>query len=101
MEKSYLKNATGEKTMTKLNIDLDINLEQVKELRKELEKIRDLKKEINDLEKDGGEDNNPLDLPEPPQPSRRPRFWLNTGSEKTAFEPFNDEKVKAETSFQV
>jgi len=57
--------------MTDITIDVKVNLEDVKELRRELEKIKELQKEINndnqDEEVDGINlpDNDPLDIPDP------------------------------------
>jgi len=92
-----------------------VNLEEVKELRKELERIKELKEEIKEIQEDEDDstthptdfpdigDPNPNPFPDPQRP-KRPRFWVSVSSdgEVTEFDPFeNDEDVKAETSFQV
>lgn len=90
------------------------NLEEVKQLRKELERIKELKKE---LEKDDEEDTSPLDIPDDPFPSRRTKFWVEDADEtfgpEEEFEPHNkgtgfymkteedEENVIADTQFEI
>jgi len=87
-----------------------LNLEEVKELRKELERIKELEKEEDstthptDFPDIGDPNPNPSDPFTPEKTPKRPRFWvsLDSDGEVTEFDPFeNEDDVKAETSFQV
>jgi len=86
--------------MTDITIDVKVNLEDVKELRRELEKIKELQKEINndnqDEEVDGIDlpDNDPLDIPdpsprdpfEPDYPDRKfPKWYVRRGRDEHQF----------------
>lgn len=93
------------------------NLEEVKQLRKELERIKELKKEIKELEKDDKEDTSPLNIPDDSFPSRRTKFWVKDADEtfgpEEEFEPHNkgtgfymkteedEENVIADTQFEI
>jgi len=125
VEKSYSKKDTdkgGDKKFMpdqELTIGVNVvNLDEIKELRKELERIKELKEEIKEMQEeektepgvtpsdvpDIDPNPNPRPFPEPEYP-QRPRFWVSLDSEGevTEFDPFeNDEDdIKAETSFEV
>jgi len=80
-----------------------LNLEEVKELRKELERIKELKEEIKELEKeeDEGTDKyptDPIDIDPDPSPNpRRPKFWLE--NEEREFKA--NDKILAGTQFEI
>jgi len=90
--------------MTELSVNVNVNLEEVKELRKELEKIRDLKKEINDLDEEDNITDEDIDIGDP-YPRRRPKFpkyFCGTTSE-TGFniEVDEDENIMATTNLEL
>lgn len=82
-----------------LTIEVNIlNLEEVKELRRELEKIKELNEEINEP------DNNPLDIPDIDNPAPpRPEYpedlpkWRTNDDEKGKYFITTDNEEDSET----
>lgn len=87
-------------------IDIEVNLEEVKELRKELEKIKELKEEINRLDKKE-EDESDIDFPDIGDPTPRPKFprdpafpkYFCDDGEGHSFEA--DENILADTNIEI